>query len=161
MGFYKRSFFSAEPYPFHLCYCNKNKAVENMVKDGKARLVLRHPPVKKKSNFYLHTPLLFRKNQGSMSLEVLILKVGALPVMLSSVRWQFGQKETALVFNLVFSSDKAKEAVGKSTGEADVGKSLPPNCQENHQPIFQGERFKSEELGIINNSARRRSSGGR
>lgn len=42
MAFYKSGAFSPEPYTFHLCYYNKNKGVENIVKDRKARLVPRH-----------------------------------------------------------------------------------------------------------------------
>lgn len=94
-----------------------------------------------------------------MALEVFILNIVVLLAMLSNVRWRFGKRETALVFNLVFDRDKAKEAFGKSmgaistcpryaaqreyqqrlgeaTGQAVVGKSLPPNCQEKDQPIF-------------------------
>lgn len=42
MGFYKSTVFSAETYTFDLCYCNKYKGVENIVKDRKARLVPGH-----------------------------------------------------------------------------------------------------------------------
>lgn len=49
-----------------------------------------------------------------------------------------------------------QQGLAEATGEALVGKSLPLNCQENHQPLFQGERFNSEERHITNRSAQRR-----
>lgn len=78
--------------------------------------------------------------------------------MLSKIQQWFGKTETALVFNLVFNRDQSGEAFGKSTGEmsschsyvalkeyqwclgeatgeAVGGKSLPPNCQENTNPL--------------------------
>lgn len=41
----------------------------------KARLVPRHPQINKKANFNLYSPLVFKKNQGQMSLGVLMLNI--------------------------------------------------------------------------------------
>lgn len=44
----------------------------------KARLVPRHPQINKKADFNLYSPLVFKKNQGQTSLEVLMLSVEVL-----------------------------------------------------------------------------------
>lgn len=179
---YKRKIFSAVPYTFYLCYCKKNKAVENIIKDHKARLVPRHPQVKKKKIklLFLDSTALQKETRINV-LRSFNFKDSSTANNVKQCLVVVWQKGTTVVFNLVFNREKSREAFGKSMGkisnchryvalreyqqclgeargEAVVGKSPPPNCQENHRPVFRGERFGSKELQVIKPSAQRRSS---